>query len=337
MVASIEQTVPDAAGVGQARKQTFGLDASGRVSVTKSFTAGVELAESQDHYDDSADSPAWTQTKTRTDGEAAWETTWQRYLSSLGGGLGLSVDDAGVVKVQLANLHGDIVSTLTIGQSGLDSYSESDEYGRASDPAAAQPRYGWLGVHQRDTGGTLAGLTLMGARLYNPVSGRFLSIDPVPGGNDNRYTYPCDPVNRTDLNGEFAIVVVLGVVLIFAIIVVAAGYASTPAYQRLSAANARYFGSWLSRAADGLGRLTLRMIAAAVKATITHAKKHARASAKEASTDAPSYAKGERIRPGETLEEAVKRVMGHRYPKTNKEKRASSDYSKVKKYLSRRR
>ena len=42
----------------------------------------------------------------------------------------------------------------------------------------------------------------MGVRLYNPVSGRFLSVDPVPGGNANAYTYPLDPVNLFDYDGR---------------------------------------------------------------------------------------------------------------------------------------
>lgn len=48
----------------------------------------------------------------------------------------------------------------------------------------------------------LGAVVLMGARLYDPAAGRFLSVDPVPGGSSSPYDY-CngDPVNCTDLNG----------------------------------------------------------------------------------------------------------------------------------------
>ena len=47
----------------------------------------------------------------------------------------------------------------------------------------------------------LAGLVIMGVRMYNPVTGLFSSPDPVYQGNANPYVYPSDPINATDLGG----------------------------------------------------------------------------------------------------------------------------------------
>ena len=43
----------------------------------------------------------------------------------------------------------------------------------------------------------------MGARQYDPVTGRFLEVDPVEGGTPNDYVYPTDPANQSDLNGRW--------------------------------------------------------------------------------------------------------------------------------------
>jgi hypothetical protein len=43
----------------------------------------------------------------------------------------------------------------------------------------------------------------MGVRLYAPVLGRFLSTDPVYGGNSTTYGYPVDPIGSYDLDGRY--------------------------------------------------------------------------------------------------------------------------------------
>ena len=63
--------------------------------------------------------------------------------------------------------------------------------------------FGSLSRAQR-SGDTLGGTILMGSRVYAPTIGRFLSIDPTPGGNANSYDYcTADPVNCTDLTGNW--------------------------------------------------------------------------------------------------------------------------------------
>jgi hypothetical protein len=43
----------------------------------------------------------------------------------------------------------------------------------------------------------------MGVRIYTPTLGRFLTVDPVPGGSASPYAYTFDPVNAYDLDGRW--------------------------------------------------------------------------------------------------------------------------------------
>jgi RHS repeat-associated protein len=170
----------------------FTLDPAQNRVVDTTDTAGPTT--STNHYADSGDSPAWTSTN----------TGWTRNISGIAGGLAATIDQTGTVVLQLANLHGDLVDTAADdpAATGPLGYTESTEYGAPRNPATAPEVYGWLGAKQRSTN-DLAGLTLMGVRLYNPASGRFLSVDPVPGGNDNPYIYVTNPNDQYDLNGQF--------------------------------------------------------------------------------------------------------------------------------------
>ena len=182
--------------------RTWTLDPADRLATMGTSGAGsLALAN---HYSDSAsDSPAWS-VATDTAGAA----TNRRYVTGFAG-LAVEVTIAGstTVAAQLSGLHGDVLRTSTLTASGSPDgiLIDSDEFGVVRDvtgAATAGARYGWLGARMRAADTGTIGLTLMGIRLYAPMLGRFLSQDPVFGGNANSYGYPADPVNGLDLDGR---------------------------------------------------------------------------------------------------------------------------------------
>ncbi len=128
---------------------------------------------------------------------------WTRNINGIDGNLAALHHSSGTVTLQLANLHGDIVATAanTTTATGVTTYAEQTEYGIPRETNAANPtRYGWLGAKERSS--DALGVMLMGVRLYNPATGRFLSLDPIHGGGANAYAYPTNPVNMFDLDGK---------------------------------------------------------------------------------------------------------------------------------------
>lgn len=161
-------------------------------------------------YTDESDNPAWIDT---TPPGAA--TTTSRFAESIGGDLSATIGEDGTTRLSLADPHGDIVTAVGIAPAQpstaaairINGWASYDEYGNASDRVAIDQvdgpiGYGWLGAKQRSSTNDTAGLTLMGARLYNPTRGLFTGVDPVFGGNESSYAYPSDPINTFDLDGQ---------------------------------------------------------------------------------------------------------------------------------------
>ncbi len=173
---------------GQTRSWT--IDPAGRRrAMTDSTVSGSTIS----HYDSSDDNPAWI---TEPNG------TVSTYTSGLNGSLAAGTTTSGTTtstSYQLVNLHGDVTTTVAAGTTSLSASQDTDEYGNPRNTTTL--RYGWLGAHQR-SGDALGGLLLMGVRLYNPYSGRFLQPDPVLGGGANAYAYPTDPIGGVDLDGR---------------------------------------------------------------------------------------------------------------------------------------
>lgn len=63
---------------------------------------------------------------------------------------------------------------------------------------------GWLAQHSRSVDSPDPNMPIieMGARPCLPSVARFVSVDPVEGGNASDYTYPTDPINQWDLTGR---------------------------------------------------------------------------------------------------------------------------------------
>ncbi|WP_327725016.1 DNRLRE domain-containing protein [Streptomyces europaeiscabiei] len=178
-------------------RQTWTLDAAGRLAAwtteTQSGGTWTQTGAKTNHYGADGDSPDWTQETS---------TTLTRNVQDMSGDLGTVTSATGDTVLQLTDIHGDVTVQLPLDTATAPTALAYDEYGNPEGDATAA-RYGWLGGKQRSSE-TVTGATLMGVRLYDPTTGRFLSVDPVPGGSANAYEY-CggDPINRYDLDGRW--------------------------------------------------------------------------------------------------------------------------------------
>ncbi|MFE3246257.1 RHS repeat-associated core domain-containing protein, partial [Kitasatospora indigofera] len=146
------------------------------------------------HYGDDSDEVRWTV-------EDTTQGTLTRNVSGPDADLAATTSRTGDIQLQLTNLFGSVVITTDTALT-TPVVLDFDEFGIPQD-GQAQVRYGWLGGKQRSAEAQ-DGDILMGARLYSPALGRFLQIDPVPGGNASPYDYCTgDPVNCTDLDGNW--------------------------------------------------------------------------------------------------------------------------------------
>jgi YD repeat-containing protein len=159
---------------------TFTLDALDR-RATETVTNGGGTTTTIQHYTDTSDNPTWI---TR-------DSVTRRYTELIGGDLALTVDNLGQGELTIANLHGDIVSTVDLPTAGstatsLSCWNQFDEYGNpsaANNANTGELNYGWLGANQRAVSG--AGLTqglvmiaLCHDRYFRWPGGRVLGSGP---------------------------------------------------------------------------------------------------------------------------------------------------------------
>ncbi|MEV8553836.1 DNRLRE domain-containing protein [Streptomyces glaucescens] len=178
------------------QRQTWALDATRRIRswTVESNASGswVTTATKTNHYSSDSDKPTWT-----VENPATGAIT--RNVESAGRSLGATTSKTGDVVLQFVDLHNDIALALPLDTTEPATALTTDEFGKRTGTDRA--RYAFFGGEQRSAD-TLGNLVLMGVRLYDPASGRFLQTDPVAGGSCSNYDYVCgDPVNAEDISG----------------------------------------------------------------------------------------------------------------------------------------
>ncbi len=130
-------------------------------------------------------------------------TSGLRYYTASPDGVSVVRSSTGTVDYQLADTLGTATSTVDSTTLAITTRYQ-DPFGapRGAAPASWPDQHGFLGKPQDAS----TGLTALGARQYDPVTGRFLSVDPVLQAGDNRqmngYSYAADdPVNSSDPTG----------------------------------------------------------------------------------------------------------------------------------------
>lgn len=199
------------------KETLFTRDAQGRVISREHKENNTTTSEVQYGFTGSGDTPDFLMD---SNGDVK-----QKYLTLPGDVLVTVKTDsqgAGATTYSLPNIHGDVFATVN-GAGALVNTFMTGPFGEVLPNQPAQPNgatgntstpsnaadgttYGYVGQHQKmtdtDTSSITGGIIQMGARVYLPVLGRFLQLDPVEGGTDNNYAYVNDPVNDFDLDGN---------------------------------------------------------------------------------------------------------------------------------------
>jgi RHS repeat-associated protein len=198
LVYNLTNQVTNIAGVSSTN---YSYDPNGNNLYEITTTGGVTTTTTKHYF--GSDTPSFTTSVTNG------VTTTEKYSPSLSSGLNSITTTTGGVtttSVVFTDLQGANFATTTkpatgyaTPPAGINTY---DEYGNPTNTTqniGTNQNYGWAGSAHRTTDKT--GLILLGARVYNPASGQFTTTDPVPGGNENAYNYPNNPVNQNDFTG----------------------------------------------------------------------------------------------------------------------------------------
>jgi RHS repeat-associated protein len=149
------------------------------------------------HYTDSSDNPTWVT-------ENGSNPKTEIYTPSLGTGLNITTTIQGTTKtadIQLQDLRGNTVTTIDLTTNTATGWNSYDEFGNPQTPTNNTNLINYTTYAKAERATNTTGLILMGARVYNPKTNQFTAPDPITGGNENTYSYPNDPINKSDFTG----------------------------------------------------------------------------------------------------------------------------------------